>query len=319
MNEESFLTEKDLVKNKDGEYETEMGEKVKEIEEQNYVYRFEREVLEEIREWTNSHVSPKSIQNKMLDEVSQPRPHLSISRPKSRISWGIDVPSDPSQTVYVWLDALTNYLTVVNFNIDLVPNFIHFVGKDIAKFHCIYWPSFLISAFGVKPGKVVNHGHWLKDGRKMSKSLGNVVEPNELIGKYGIDSIRLYFLGYGPLTKDMDFDEDFLQKIHNNLLIDSYMNMLFRMTGKKILKKFGGSINKPDLCFQDQITKINILALESLSLMSSYDFPEALKRIETIIHLGNHCLSINEFWSLEDPEPILYLTLETMKVVSILL
>lgn len=89
----------------------------------------------------------------MLDELSQPRLDLSVSRPKARISWGIEVPDDSDQTIYVWLDALTNYLTVLGYQenenaIQNVPNFVHFIGKDIAKFHCVYWPSFLLSAFG---------------------------------------------------------------------------------------------------------------------------------------------------------------------------
>ena len=92
---------------------------------------------------------------------------------------------------------MTNYLSVVDFETENVKNFVHFIGKDISKFHCIYWPCFLQSAFGGKdyfPNKVFSHGHWLKDNKKMSKSLGNVVNPFEIIDKFGIDSVRLYFL-----------------------------------------------------------------------------------------------------------------------------
>ena len=160
------------------------------------------------------------------------------------------MPDDEEQTIYVWLDALTNYLTVCGLTdttseADMeiirqnVANFVHFVGKDIAKFHCIYWPSFLQAAFGrpdVMPGRVVNHGHWLKDNLKMSKSIGNIVEPYPLLSKFGVDSVRLFFLSQGPLTKDMDFNFENLLKTHNGLVIDSYLNMVQRILSKKIAK-----------------------------------------------------------------------------------
>jgi methionyl-tRNA synthetase len=161
-----------------------MGEQVKLVEELNYKFEFKAEILDKIKAWTHKAVHPQHMRNKMLDELTDHRSHLSISRPKSRISWGIQVPGDPDQTVYVWLDALANYLTVMGRNpSEEVPHFVHFVGKDITKFHCIYWPSFLLAAFGPKclPSLVINHGHWLKDNKKMSKSLGNIIEPLPLL------------------------------------------------------------------------------------------------------------------------------------------
>lgn len=114
-------------------------------------------------------------------------------------------------------------------------NFVHVVGKDIAKFHCVYWPAFLLGAGLPLPKMVLSHGHWLKDKMKMSKSLGNVVDPFELIEKYGIHSVRSYFLSEGPLLKDSNFELQALIDHNNKLICDSYVNMLFRITGKKIL------------------------------------------------------------------------------------
>lgn len=140
----------------------------------------------------------------------------------------------------MWLDALTNYLTILGMESaeKNVSGYVHFVGKDIAKFHCIYWPSFLMALYGKEtlPNKVFNHGHWLKDGYKMSKSLGNVVDPNTILDIYGSDTVRLYFLGQGPLRKDMDFSDTLLMNTHNNFFIDSYMNLIFRIMGKKIIQ-----------------------------------------------------------------------------------
>ena len=117
--------------------------------------------------------------------MSDQKEQISISRQKKRLSWGIEVPGDENQTIYVWLDALTNYLTVLGypeqFDSDKVSQTIHIIGKDIAKFHCIYYPLFLAAAGLPLPKSVISHGHWLKDGAKMSKSLGNVTCPYELL------------------------------------------------------------------------------------------------------------------------------------------
>jgi methionyl-tRNA synthetase len=189
----------------------------------------------------------------VVEMLNSDRDDLSVSRPKQRINWGIEVPNNSDQTIYVWLDALTNYLTVMNyadhesFDLENVNNFVHFVGKDIAKFHCIYWPAFLASAFGSEsmPRKVFNHCHWLRDRLKMSKSIGNVVEPLPLIDQYGIDSVRLYFLSQGPILKDMDFCYEKLTSVHNEFLIDAYLNLLQRVTGKKMMKKLDHTLNRP--------------------------------------------------------------------------
>ena len=125
----------------------------------------------------------------------------------------------------------------------------------------------------------------------MSKSLGNVVDPNEIIKKYGIDSVRLYFISKGPLFKDMDFEENDLLMTHNRFLIDAYMNMLFRIMGKKVMKKLKNIIKRPVVYDQAIISKVNQQVDLAAEFYSSYDFAGAFKCIEEIVFLGNHFLS----------------------------
>jgi methionyl-tRNA synthetase len=148
----------------------------------------------------------------------------------------------------VWLDALTNYLTVLGYpnsanTREQVSNTVHIIGKDITKFHCLYWPFFLSKAGFPLPRKVISHSHWLKDNQKMSKSIGNVICPFELIEKYGADSVRTYFLSEGPYTRDANFNLEALHITHNNFLIDSYANLITRVKGKKILKNLSEDLN----------------------------------------------------------------------------
>ena len=159
-------------------------------------------------------MTPSFALRKVLDDLERQNDQISVSRPRDRLHWGIQVPSDPEQTIYVWLDALVNYLTVLGFGDSQADSFnqghisrtTHIIGKDITKFHCIYYPLFLAQAGLPLPEKVVSHGHWLKDNQKMSKSLGNVTCPFELISQFGADSVRTYMLAEGPQQKDSNFD-----------------------------------------------------------------------------------------------------------------
>jgi methionyl-tRNA synthetase len=223
------------------EYLTELGEKVEWVKESNYLFNFSPEIKKVVKAWATqdpSPIVPETILNLTLSDLDELKDHLSISRPSKRISWGISVPEDDTQTVYVWLDALTNYKTVC----DSFPKFngemIHILGKDINKFHSLYWPSFL-AAYGYPlPRQLLVHGHWKKDNLKMSKSIGNIVDPFELIRKYGPTAVRAYLLSAGPLYKDANFEEEELISLHDSLIVDGIVNMFFRCTGNKFLNQF---------------------------------------------------------------------------------
>lgn len=140
---------------------------------------------------------------------------------------------DSEQTIYVWLDALVNYKTVNDGFTDFNGELVHIIGKDIAKFHCVYWPAFLAAADYKLPKEVIVHGHWKKDNLKMSKSIGNVIEPFSIIDTYGLNAVRAYLLASGPQHKDTNFEISALKRLHDGLLIDGFINMFFRCTGKK--------------------------------------------------------------------------------------
>lgn len=140
---------------------------------------------------------------------------LSISRPRSRLNWGISVPGDDEQTIYVWLDALINYLTVTGYpwnntigvgdeekTVNAWPADIHVIGKDILRFHAIFWPSFLLAVDLPLPKKILAHSHWTMEKHKMSKSRGNVIDPFALLDNYGVDAIRYYLMRDGGISDD---------------------------------------------------------------------------------------------------------------------
>lgn len=150
---------------------------------------------------------------------------LSISRPMERLSWGIPVPDDPSQTIYVWLDALINYLTKANYPFQIPgrehaagwPADVHVIGKDIVRFHCIYWPAFLLALDLPLPKQIMTHAHWTLGHEKMSKSTGNAVNPFFALDRFGSDTMRFYLIRDGGMKDDRDYD--------NSYIIDRYKTL----------------------------------------------------------------------------------------------
>ena len=206
---------------------------------------FRKPVLEWLKQ-NPSIIEPQSQYNAIIDMLSNEDDNntikdISVSRLASQVSWGIPVPGDAKHVVYVWLDALTNYLTVTgypwqspqNMAASGWPALVHIVGKDILKFHAIYWPAFLMAAGLPLPQKIISHGHWLYGHRKMSKSLGNVVKPHEMMDKYGVDPVRYYLLRDGNIRADSDFSEESLEYRYNELA-SKLGNLVMRSSAKKI-------------------------------------------------------------------------------------
>ena len=226
---EAFITEKDLINGV-----CNIHKKVPEkLNEENWFFRLSKysKKIENILKKNTVQIIPESRKHEMLSFIKQGLEDVSFSRPRKDLSWGIPVPGDTSQTMYVWADALTNYVTALN--VAKKPKFwppdVQVVGKDILRFHALIWLGMLLSAKKKLPKKIFVHGFITSNGEKMSKSLGNVVNPEELIQKYGIDALRYYLLREIPSTDDGDFTIQKFEDRYNGDLANGLGNLISRI------------------------------------------------------------------------------------------
>lgn len=248
---EAFITEKDL--DKDGKcllHET----KPETVEEENYFFRLSRyqEQLKNLIKEDELKIIPETRKNEVLSFIGEGLEDLSISRPAKDIAWGVPVPGDATQTVYVWFDALCNYISALEFGSKDISKFnkfwpanLHVIGKDILRFHAVIWPAMLISANLPLPKEIFIHGFITVGGRKMSKTIGNVADPFPLIEKYGEDALRAYLIREIPVFDDGDYTEEKFKMFYNGELAKGIGNLVSRISAMG-LKYFNGLIKKPD-------------------------------------------------------------------------
>ena len=326
VSEERFITEK--------EAESGIFRDIKELKEINYFFKmsnFQTQLIEHI-ENNNNFIQPAHRKNEILGFLKQPLSDLCISRPKSRLNWGIELPFDDEYVTYVWFDALINYLTATGYGEDDLsynkwwPADCHLIGKDILTTHAVYWPTMLLSAGIPLPKTIFAHGWWLSDSSKMSKSVGNVVNPLALIEEYGVDPVRYYLMREMVLGQDANFTMESFIKRYNSDLANDYGNLLNRVS-TLIKKNYDGLI--PDKGEQTSSEEEIIKSAEALLNGMSNKIKE-MKINDSIEDIMKFVRSINKYmeeqkpWKLVKEDKVgagtvLYTAGESMRVATILL
>ncbi len=251
---EAFIKEKDLIDGKCPIHKKEPQI----LEEENYFFRLSKyqKKIKEIIEKEKIKIIPESRKNEILSFIRQGVEDISCSRSKENLKWGVPVPDDNTQIIYIWLEALLNYISALDYAKN-GPNFkkfwpadIHCVGKDIFRFHSLLWPAMLLSLKLPLPKTIFVHGFITVAGQKMSKSLGNVIDPFELVKKYGVDPVRYYLLSEIPSTEDGDFTYEKFEKRYNSDLASGIGNLVARiraMAGKIGFKEDNLDFVKPKI------------------------------------------------------------------------
>ncbi|XP_071950249.1 methionine--tRNA ligase, mitochondrial-like [Antedon mediterranea] len=344
--DESFLTPSQVIDTPDGKLSVESGHPVHWTTEHNYMFRlsqFESKLLEWI-ENNKRAIYPSMFADIVREWIKAGLQDLSVSRQRNRLQWGIQVPNDPSQTIYVWLDALVNYLTVSGYPDKLVSwPATHIIGKDILKFHAIYWPAFLMAAGMEPPASIVCHSHWTRDGSKMSKSIGNVVDPNECVKKLTCDGFRFCLLREDLLHSDGDYKEEKIAAILNAELADTFGNLLSRVTARSLnpdqtFPEFHTDLFPihPDGSCRSRATKEDYELLEKLEhlpeLVDKYyqDFKpyKSIEAIMSCLRLTNAFIQQHEPWTLvKNPtdenrawlDTVIHVAMDSLRICSLLL
>jgi len=221
----------------------ETGKEVEWTSEKNYHFRLSafRDRLLEFYAENPKFIVPASRMNDVVNWVRAGLEDLSVSRPIERLTWGVRVPDDDTQTIYVWLDALVNYITKAGYpwapgkeQARGWPADVQVIGKDIVRFHCIYWPAFLMALDLKPPKQILTHGHWTLNQKKMAKSTGNVVNPFFAIDRFGVDLMRYYLAHDGGIEKDSDYGNHLIVERYKKGLQDGMGNLIGRLTRSKM-------------------------------------------------------------------------------------
>ncbi|MBU3896224.1 class I tRNA ligase family protein [Patescibacteria group bacterium] len=314
---EAFLTRKDLIDGKCAVHQKEPEA----VNEENYFFRLSKygEQIKEAIVSKRMNIVPESRANEMLSFLDQGLEDVSFSRPRKDLRWGFPVPNDDSHTIYVWADALTNYISALGYDKEsklfnkFWPADVHCLGKDILRFHALIWPGILLSAGLSLPKNILVHGHIMSGGQKMSKSLGNVVDPFELVKKYGTDAVRYFLLREISTTEDGDFTIEKFEERYNADLAGGIGNLLSRVL--TVAEKIDSKNDKLDPDIQKEIKAVKDKYHASFK---EYKITEAIKAIWELISYCDRYIEQQKPWQTKDPKTINSL-LACLKEISLLL
>ncbi len=311
VRDEAFYLENELKKI-DGKYVTDNGSPVEWVKEESYFFKLSewQDKLINYYEKNPESILPKTRYNEVLSFIKGGLKDLSISR--TTFNWGVPVPNNSKHVMYVWIDALCNYLTAIGYPDKNNNNYkkfwpaTHIVGKDILRFHAVYWPAFLMAAGIEPPKRIFAHGWWTNEGQKISKSLGNVIDPYEIINEYGLDQIRFFLFREVPFGNDGDFSKKAIANRINADLSNNFGNLVQRISSFAV--KNNDSLLKPteNLTNEDQ-DLINILQNkfdEYCQFMNNQQIDKAIKSVLELISSGNAYVDNQAPWALKKTNKI---------------
>ena len=338
VRDEAFYDEKELTTGPDGKKRAPSGAEVEWVEEPSYFFR-----LSDWQEWLLDYyeranpdfIGPATRRNEVISFVRGGLNDLSISR--TSFKWGVPVPDAPAHIMYVWLDALTNYATAVGYpdtNAESFRTFwpcdLHMVGKDIVRFHTVYWPAFLMAAGVEPPKRVFAHGWWTNEGQKISKSLGNVIDPLELIKAYGLDPVRYFLLREVPFGQDGDFSRRAMVGRLNGDLANDLGNLAQRVLSF-VQKNAGADVPTPgefaeaDNALLRQAHALAEVVRGHLTVgPNAPEFHRALEAVWAVVTAANAYVDKQAPWALRKTDTarmatVLYALMETLRAVAIAL
>jgi methionyl-tRNA synthetase len=331
VRDEAYYAEDETVVGDDQVRRGPQGTPVEWVEERSYFFRLSayQEKLLALYHDQPDFIGPDSRRNEVVSFVKSGLKDLSISR--TTFDWGVKVPNDPEHVMYVWVDALTNYITGVGFPDEDAPNWrywpadVHIIGKDIIRFHAVYWPAFLMSAGIPLQKRVFAHGFLFNKGEKMSKSVGNVVDPFNLAKQYGVDQVRYFFLREVPFGQDGSYNhEAIVARINADLAND--LGNLAQRSLSMIAKQSGGVLPEPgDFSNNDKAILAQADGMIELAraAMSTQQIHQALNAVWAVVAEANRYFAGEAPWALAKTDParqrtVLYVTAEVVRQIAIL-
>lgn len=332
VRDEAYYDESELSKGESGERLSPQGTPVEWVEEESYFFKlsaYQDKLLEHYKAHPDF-IGPDVRRNEVVSFVERGLQDLSVSR--TTFDWGVKVPDDERHIMYVWVDALTNYITGVGFPDEECESFkkfwpadAHIIGKDIIRFHTVYWPAFLMSAGVALPKRVFAHGFLFNRGEKMSKSVGNVIDPFSLAEFYGVDQLRYFFLREVPFGRDGNYSHDAIVNRINADLANDLGNLAQRSLSM-IAKNCDGKVPEPGrLAGEDEelLSAADAMVEAARAAMDVQAIHRALEAVWSVVASANRYFANAEPWALKKSDPermntVLYVTAEVVREIAIL-